>query len=54
MTSTAADFLGAADAAMYLAKQTHSERPVLAAAPLARCLNTRRQAYRPLATRVVA
>jgi diguanylate cyclase (GGDEF)-like protein len=35
MTSTAGDLLGAADAAMYIAKQTHSTTPVLAAAPLA-------------------
>jgi diguanylate cyclase (GGDEF)-like protein len=35
MTSTARDLLGAADAAMYIAKQTHSKTPVLATAPLA-------------------
>jgi diguanylate cyclase (GGDEF)-like protein len=35
MTSTARDLLGAADAAMYIAKQTRSKTPVLAATPLA-------------------
>jgi diguanylate cyclase (GGDEF)-like protein len=35
MTGTARDLLGAADAAMYIAKQTHSKTPVLSAAPLA-------------------
>jgi diguanylate cyclase (GGDEF)-like protein len=35
MTSAAPDLLAAADAAMYIAKQTHSKTPVLASAPLA-------------------
>lgn len=35
MTSAAPDLLAAADAAMYIAKQTHSKTPVLATAPLA-------------------